>query len=94
MPDEQIFYSDDENWYPDDIPSDWHSSGEYDEYDRYEDYVSDTGNDYLGMFDDDIAPSIKYRLKTRLRAIAWRIRHVWKWHTSAEYRKHYDDIPF
>lgn len=80
---------------PDDLPSDWYSSGEYeDEYDRYEDYVTETGHDPYGLFDDVGQRSTINHIKSRLVALKHELRHIWKWHTSAKYRQGIDEIPF
>lgn len=81
----------------DDVPSDWHSSAADwdDEYDRYEDYVTETGNDPYGLFKDDTRQLSMLVLKNRLRGL-WRdLRHIWKMLTDAKYRHDENkEIPF
>lgn len=73
----------------------WVSSGEYeDEYDRYEDYVTETGNDPYRLFEDDTRQLPLLRLKNRLRALWWHLRHIWNMCTSAKYRANQNEIPF
>lgn len=80
----------------DDIPSAWYSQSiDYDDdYDRYEDWYSESGYDPYHLFSDEYEPNMLYRLKTRIRAVYRAVKYRLKIRFSAKFRAQMDDIPF
>jgi len=64
-----------------------------DEYDRYANYFSETGNDPYGLFTDNQELNVIKRLKTRLWALRSLAARFLRW-LHARPSAEIDDIPF
>lgn len=65
-----------------------------DAYDRYEDYVLETGKDPYGLFTEDEDSTRLQYLKNGLKRIVERFWHSFLMRVSADYRARMNEIPF
>lgn len=79
--------------HPEEFDSNWESQS-VDEYDRYEDWYSETGYDPYHLFSEEYEPNRLYRIKNALRAIVRAVKYHLKYRFSAKFRAQMEDIPF
>lgn len=74
--------------------ADEHSGAYEDEYDRYEDYVTETGNDPYHLFDDESPLTRVQWLLNDIYHWTRKLMAFWRWLTHTEGSSNSDDIPF